>query len=1411
MAAGQTFPAFLKLEHQRDNSAKNSFLAEVASTLDDAQRKFREFSSEAQQQLDVALSVKRNKVGSLDLGVDDLKAAAAAQQARAIAAREVAAATALAAKEEGDYSKQARLAVAATEALAIEEERAAAQALSHAKAAEQVQDRLNRQASATDMVVAATRRGTSESASVINGIRAQRVAFTQLGQQMQDVVVQTQAGTNATTIFVQQVPQMAFALSGLEGNANKAYDKIGKFASFLAGPWGAAVFAAVAVLGPLVAGLIDTGSALDKATDKLRKDAEETEATRQAKELFKKTEEGVRAAILDQQAALDQQQKSLKSAAEQALDLAKANLDSEIAIRKATQAMLEQAIAQENIQKQRAQAPGQRAEVAGLGLDVAAGRVAGLEDKLNKVNASIAQAEKNLTNAQSFFDVEQGKRAADPVKSVEDRYDKLIEQARKRAVQENQTKDVLQKQVQTLEEQKRVAIEAARASRQSGVAAANAANDLGNMKSLISDLFPGARITSTTNHSKYTANGRISDHYVGRAIDFVPAGGVGQYTKAEVEKILEDAGVNIRRNAEGVKQIFGPGDKGHNDHFHVAWQGSAPDPDKVARAAERAQQRLQEFGQRSAEAIAQVNAQFDEQPRLIDQAAQATRRLDAIIADLSQKKPIGFQEMIAEAEAAKRTIEEGLLRPVEKLTQDSERRIAIQDALSKGHEAEAAAMQDIFRLEDQFGNEEQLRARVQELTLAGRKEEAAVLERLLGLYPHIKADIIATAQVEQANVEALRRAQVVQDAYLDATRSVRNEVEAILSGYGKISNFKAIFQQLRGRILAEQLFGDVFRDLDKWVKEKTGIGSSVDLMASELDRAGASVGTFSDVVDMATQRLIGSTSAVSPNAISPDVLALFDKTIGVGKSLTGSVGGAPGSISAANDNQQIVVTANRSGGALTPDLYATKLGKEIVGPLLEGMNSIFGTQFFSKMKGALGGAFEGYLTTGTGFGAVLGGLKSLDGLPQALQEKLGKAFKGAQTGATVSAIGNALGLGLSNTGAQIGGAIGSVLPIPGGDIIGSIAGGLLGKLFGGTKKGYAVVTNNGISTGGNATQSAKAGEGASSIQTSLSSIAKTLGTNVGNYSVSIGSRSSGWISVSASGSSQVADKNWKKANVGGDLIYDGKDMAEALKVALKNAIQDGAIVGIRAGTQRLLAMGNDIDAQLQKAVDFEGVFTKLKSYTDPVGAALDQLDKEFSNLKNTFAEAGASAAEYADLEKLYGIERANAIKQANAQVLSSLQSLYDNLTIGDSGLSLRARTANAKAAYDPLAARVAAGDKTAYEDFAAAAQTYLELQRQMSGSTQDYFTLFNQIESLTKSTIDKETAIANAATNRDSPFSATSGTDSVVSAIDSQTQALIDRLGIKLDAINDNTIALIRQMVANGTYDYRYVNERGSF
>ncbi|WP_206099684.1 hypothetical protein, partial [Rheinheimera riviphila] len=172
----------------------------------------------------------------------------------------------------------------------------------------------------------------------------------------------------------------------------------------------------------------------------------------------------------------------------------------------------------------------------------------------------------------------------------------------------------------------------------------------------------------------------------------------------------------------------------------------------------------------------------------------------------------------------------------------------------------------------------------------------------------------------------------------------------------------------------------------------------------------------------------------------------------------------------------------------------------------------------------------------------------------------------------------------------------------------------------------------------------------------------------------------------------------------------------AARFAMQDLIRDGVIVGLRNGTQALLKNAGDLEKGLAKALKFEGVFRDLRKIKDPVGAAIDDLNREFQSLIKIFKEAGATTEETAQLEELYNIKRKAAVEDAMQSLTGSLSDLYKNLTIGDSGYSLRTRLENARADYDPLAARVAAGDTTAYDDFANAAQTLIDLQREYSGS-----------------------------------------------------------------------------------------------
>lgn len=306
-------------------------------------------------------------------------------------------------------------------------------------------------------------------------------------------------------------------------------------------------------------------------------------------------------------------------------------------------------------------------------------------------------------------------------------------------------------------------------------------------------------------------------------------------------------------------------------------------------------------------------------------------------------------------------------------------------------------------------------------------------------------------------------------------------------------------------------------------------------------------------------------------------------------------------------------------GSVLNILNQTKAGKEGFKLLGEKLDSIFGGtgSFTNTMKGILENAGIG-LAIG---GAVFGG-------------------KNAQIG---GAIGSVLG---EVAGKAIGKSLGEVGKVLGplGAIAGGLLGGALGSLLSSTPRASATLSLDGVSTTGTSGKlKAAATSAGNSVLDALAQLAEQLGGELGGtISTSIGMRK-GNYRVDTTG------RGITKTSKG--AIDFGEDAEAAVKFAVADAIRDGAITGLKAGTQALLRAGNDIEKQLDKALKFENVFKELKQRTDPIGFALGELAKEFEAMKKIFQEAGASAAEYADLEKLYLLKREDAIKQANSAAL----------------------------------------------------------------------------------------------------------------------------------------------------------------
>lgn len=1139
---------------------------------------------------------------------------------------------------------------------------------------------VNRAADNYQALVTGAKAGTNAQRNIINSQRASRVAFVQLGQQMQDVTVQAQLGTNAFQIFTQQVPQAAFALSGLADNANKAYARVGALATFMSGPFGAIIFAATAILGPLIYNLTKTGDAADDATGKTYDFANGLSVlelnAKQSADAMRQLANEIRGAIAVQGDFL--QQKAL----------------------------------------------------------IAGQSVTDIEGRLSN-NRRLLEALKQ--NSLRFtLDPTEGIRRANRIS-----------------------------QLQQAIESDREALEAAVGARADAEIAVSQSRVIERLDASTAATKRYERAVGELNKRRRESQ----DDPIGAQLSGVFIS-QNQY-EVEFERLtrLRDAEQEAARESQRKR--------------------SGPSAETLARRAQRETERLARISDSAAESIARINEQFDDQPRLVDKSAQAVRKLESIIGELNDPKNAATPrraELIREAQDAQVVAARAVETEIGRQAEAYEKTLQIQSLQAAGLERQADILTEINRLDEQLGLSNRADALREErgtleailtdetLTAEQRAQTQILLiqngQELLNIR-RLQGDVADEAERYVAATDELNlkiaRTNDLMNAQLAVIDTARDGLRDILSGRDTdlFGNLKQAIADLRGARLFDDLFGDVFDDLESQLRKRTPLGRATAELVTEVDTASTAFETV-------------ATSAES-------LAARFD------------------AVFAANDNPAsgtaedgtIVATA-RTGNTkteleqLSVRQLADRTAEGIVKPLLTGFGDILGTKFVLNLQGVLQGALSGYIQAGK-VGAVLGGAQGLADLAGlgGLSGRLGTALGGASAGLQASSALSALGIGLSGSGSAIGGAIGSFLPIPGGQIIGSIAGGLLGKLFGSTPRGGAIIGDVGGSLGVSSTFGNKSrlrdasSTAANDIIDSIERIAEELGAGLdpSRGAVTIGIRKGNYrVDFSGRGTTKTSR----------GAVDFGEDAEAAAAAATLDLIRDGVLVGLRAGTQRLLQQGDDLEAALQDALDFESVFSRLKTYKDPVGAALDTLDKEFTRLIDLFDAAGASSQEYADLEELYNIERAKAVQQANETILGSLRALNDDLTVNNDALSLRTRQAAAQEAYDPLAARVAAGDVTAYDDFADAARNLLEIERELYGSQQEYFDRLNSVRDLTTERIAAESNVASIAENRDSPFDAAGR---VQDAIDNQTNEIVGQLS----ALNDNFATWFAQQQANGT------------
>lgn len=305
---------------------------------------------------------------------------------------------------------------------------------------------------------------------------------------------------------------------------------------------------------------------------------------------------------------------------------------------------------------------------------------------------------------------------------------------------------------------------------------------------------------------------------------------------------------------------------------------------------------------------------------------------------------------------------------------------------------------------------------------------------------------------------------------------------------------------------------------------------------------------------------------------------------------------------------------------------------------------------------------------------VPGLTKQLGGMLKGVGGWLGGVLKGAGIGGAAAGV-----VGGSAMGGMVGGALGQgvgtmLAPMLGqlgafAGPLGAIAGGILGGVVGGllkkTKKASAtieIMAGDAVQsslTGNSSKLKATAGAMADSLIGGLMSIADQLGGMLGDgIRVSIGQRNKKFR-VDLQGLGRT--KNMPS--------FDTQE--EAVAYAIQEVIRQGAIVGLRAGTETLLKGQGDLEAQLQKALTFENVFREIEQRANPAKASMSELTKQFSNLIDIFEEAGASAADYAQLQQLMADKQREIIEQA----FDPIRTMLDDLKAKATEAGDRVRTA----------------------------------------------------------------------------------------------------------------------------------------
>ena len=668
------------------------------------------------------------------------------------------------------------------------------------------------------------------------------------------------------------------------------------------------------------------------------------------------------------------------------------------------------------------------------------------------------------------------------------------------------------------------------------------------------------------------------------------------------------------------------------DHFHVAWKGKG---DKSKSEFEKENERAAKEAERQQKAAEELWTVMEE-----------------------NKKLAGMMPV----EAEKFTAELDLQRVGGKaLTDEQKKRLGLLM-----DETRAAKLLTDMRVANDVDSAE-LEFQKRKLTMTDK--EAAMSEAAWEFESRALAEKVdITGDLYQQQL-AIIKARAGETFEIERQNRMLKDRDTLLSQYSPFEADRLQMEQFdadraRIKLLASKPVADggiteeqarrAMDGLERGVREVknrfvTEFGDGIDTLGRQLN------GTFGNAVSKFGQLLNGLVSAASGSfsGLGP-IGSIIDL---LGKNSDGSLTGIGQAAAKASQN--------------TLDSILGRNGQKSA--LLNPLKSL--SDGFGGFKGDMKKIFAG-----KGPGSVAG----------AIGNTLGNAASGMQMGQMADGLMKSLGIGSSKTGASIGGALGSVVGGPIGSIIGSIGGGLIGGMFKKKRYGTANITlgDDGYlgsdTTGNKSAYKAAATGAAGSVISGLTSIAEQLGGSItGNPNISIGQYKGKW---------RVSDIGRTGKLKGGSGRTDIKDFGkdgeeEAISYAIQTALKQGVLTGISDFSKRVLSAAEDLDRAVTLATKYENIVKELARIDDPIGAPLAELNKEFSKLREEMVANKATAAELANVDRYYMVQRENMLKDQ----LSDLKSFRDKLMGEGSGLSTKTRLDNKLNEFSKYEEALAAG------------------------------------------------------------------------------------------------------------------------